>query len=117
MVGDGINEAPSLTEANVASPWFRERKSPPRVATFCLANDLAKFTEMLQIARSTRCIIWENFYGTIAVDFMGIGLSTAGILVLCSRQLFTYLRNDVHIEPGPGCCRASSAAAGMSELR
>jgi len=45
-----------------------------------LGNDLAKFTETLQIARWTRRIIWQNFCGTIAVDVAGIALAAAGLL-------------------------------------
>ena len=45
-----------------------------------LGNDLLKFTETLGLARWTRRIIWQNFFGTIAVDFIGIGLAAAGLL-------------------------------------
>ena len=45
-----------------------------------IGNNLAKFGETVQLARDCRCIILQNFSGTLIVDTIGIGMAAAGLL-------------------------------------
>ncbi|HEX4227767.1 MAG TPA: cation-translocating P-type ATPase [Bryobacteraceae bacterium] len=81
MIGDGINDAPAFSHAHIGVAMGSGTEIAHASANVLLiGNDLRRFVQTVKTARWCRSVIFQNFYGTLIVDALGIFLAAIGMI-------------------------------------